>query len=557
MQVFREALERHHNDPAGRRWVYVPHDQLTDRFGPLSGIDPGRVGIVCLENPWKAARRPYHRQKLALLLANQRHFALEQAARGVAVRYEVARGPYRTALEPLARELGPLVCMRPAERELRQDLAPLVEARLLEFLPHEGWLTTPEDLRRSHPKGPPWRMDRFYAQVRKRSGVLMEDGKPIGGKYSFDADNRRPWKGQPAAPELPRFEPDAITLEVCELIERRYAHHPGRLDPTSLPCTLDDVELQWAFARERCLEHFGPFQDALSESSTNLFHTRVSALMHLSRLAPARVLSDVLEMDLPLASQEGFVRQVLGWREFVARVHEESDGFRGEDTPVAAEPGDAGYASWAGEPWPRDPDTGAIDGGGVDGGACPSTLDADLPVPPVLWGRPSGMRCLDKAVADVWEEGYGHHIARLMVIANIATLLGVQPRGLTDWFWCAFTDAFDWVVEPNVLGMGSYAVGELMTTKPYVSGGAYIDRMGDHCGSCAFHPKRDCPITRLYWAFLDRNRERLAGNVRVAMPLRSLAKRAPEQLTLDRRVREHVRERLTAGERLTPADLPS
>ncbi|QDU66399.1 cryptochrome/photolyase family protein [Engelhardtia mirabilis] len=556
MGAFREALDDRSADPEGRTWVFVPYDQLTDRIGPLASLGPERAGIVLVESPWKAARRPYHRRKLALVLANQRHFALEQAERGVAVRHVVARGPYRAALAPLARELGPLVCMRPAERELRADLQPLVDTGALELRPHEGWLTEPADLERAHPRGAPWRMDRFYREVRQRTGVLMDErGKPVGGKYSFDADNRGTWSGAPPAPALPTFQPDAVTREVLELVEREFAHHPGEIDADTLPATRDDARALWTWARRECLEHFGPFQDAMSTRANNLFHTRIAPLLHLHRLLPREVVDDVLDMDLPLQSAEGFIRQVLGWREFVHQVHEATDGLRtstGMDGAIARSPGDGGWSRWSGRAWES---SEAVEG--LDGGAAPSALDTTAELPPAFWGSESGLRCLDHEVATVWSTGSGHHITRLMVLANLGTLLGISPRELTDWFWVAYDDAYDWVVEPNVLGMGTFAVGELMTTKPYVSGAAYIDRMGDHCGDCAFHPKRNCPVTRLYWAFLDRNAGALEGNQRVAMPLRSLERRAPQQRELDRRVFEHVHARLAAGERLEPGDLPT
>ncbi|MEO0649966.1 MAG: cryptochrome/photolyase family protein, partial [Planctomycetota bacterium] len=431
MQAFKRALDDRSGGPTGRSWIYVPYDQLTHQVGPLARIDPAEAGIVLVENPWKAGRRPYHRQKLALILANQRHFALEQAERGVAVRYEVAKGPYRACLRALAKELGGLTSMQPAERELRADVAPLVESGAVSIEAHEGWLTTLDDLEQSHKKGPPYRMDRFYAQVRKRTGILMDSkGKPVGGKYSFDADNRESWNGDPALPKLPRFRPDAVTAEVLELIESRYAHHPGTLDGGSLPATQTDANRLWKWAREKCMEHFGPYQDAMTEASSNLFHTRVSALIHLHRLLPGRIVEDVAAMDLPLASQEGFIRQVLGWREFVARVHEATDGFRrvgGRKTAVSETPGDGGWSGWSGEAWERGSDGANSDGGDVDGGARPSALQAKTGVPPALWGAESGLRCLDRAVADVWKEGYGHHITRLMVIANLGTLLSISP----------------------------------------------------------------------------------------------------------------------------------
>jgi deoxyribodipyrimidine photolyase-related protein len=542
-------------DPARRRWLYIPYDQLSDRIGELSRRDPGDVGIVLVENPHKAARRPYHKQKLALILANQRHFALEQAARGVAVRYLVAdESSYAGALGRIAGELGPLTVMEPAERELRAELAPLVEGGLLLQTLHEGFLTTAEQLRAAVVKGGdpdrgPWRMDAFYRRVRRDSDILMEGGKPVGGKFSFDADNRQPYRGSPPPPILPTFDIDPITAEVGQLIEERFAEHPGQLDLEHLAATAEHAEALWSWAQERCLEQFGPYQDAMCADESNLFHTRISAHLHLHRLLPARVVTDVVARDdLPLSSKEGFIRQVLGWREYVYQVHRATDGFRQlPDVPVAEGPGDAGWSSWSGRSWPE-----AAEVSGVDGGACPSALDAELGLPPALWGQPSGLACLDHAVADVWREGYGHHITRLMVIGNIATLLGVSPRALTDWFWVAYVDAFDWVVEPNVLGMGSFGVGEVMTTKPYVSGAPYIAKMSDYCSSCRFDPKRDCPLSNLYWAFLARNEQRLARNPRLRMPYATLRRRSAERRQRDEQVYRQVRETLARGAALEP-----
>lgn len=529
----------------------MPYDQLSAEIGPLSRAPVGDVGIVLVEAPWKASLRPYHRQKLALVLANVRHFALEQAERGVPVRHVVSRGTYAAALEPLARELGPLDCMEPAERELRIDLAPLVQAGLVRFVPHEGWLTTRADFEAACGERPPFRMDAFYRHVRRARGVLMERGKPLGGRFSFDGENRESWDGAPLAPTPPRFEPDAVTREVGELVTTRFAHHPGELDLTSLPATASDARALWTWAKESCLASFGPFEDAMTTRSSGLFHTRVSAVLNLHRLLPRDVVADVVALDVPLASKEGFVRQVLGWREFVRHVHVATDGFRvlDFDVPRAREPGDGGFARWKGEPWPRASEVR----GDV---ALPSFLGAERSLPPAFWGASSGLACLDHVVAGVWREGWSHHITRLMVLANVATLLDVAPREITDWFWAAYVDAFDWVVEPNVLAMGTFGAGDVMTTKPYVAGSAYVDRMSDHCGACAFTPGKDCPLTPLYWAFLARHAARLAGNQRMALPLRSLAKRSIEARRADANVFEHVREVLDRGGVLAPVPAP-
>jgi deoxyribodipyrimidine photolyase-related protein len=553
MGYFKKELARRQVRQEGRHWLFLPYDQVTDQVGPLSREDPRNLGIVLVENRWKAARRPYHKQKLALILINLRHFALEQADRGVAVRHVVADGPYTSALEPLIPELGPLRVMVPAERELRTDLESLSKQGSLQFIPHEGWLSNAEQFRESDVKAPPWKMDTFYRFIRRTTGILMEGQKPVGGRYSFDVENRLPWHGKPASPKPPSFPQDPIKKEVGELIRKVFDRHPGQLDLDDLPATRKDADKLWSWAKAECLPLFGPYEDAMSHRSRGLFHTRISSLLNIHRLLPSRVIADVATMKLPLESKEGFIRQVLGWREIVHHVHEATDGFRnrpGGRMPVERAPGDGGYQGWTGKQWRSSKKVK-----GPDGGAAPCALGCDTPLPPAYWGEPSGLACLDTVVSDVWAEGYSHHITRLMILCNLATLLDVRPRELTDWFWVAYTDAYDWVVEPNVLGMGTYALGGLMTTKPYVSGAAYICRMSDYCGLCSFDPKTDCPFTSLYWAFLARHEEALKSNPRLTMPMASLRKRSGSRKKQDREVYKKVREILGKGEKIAPQDL--
>ena len=554
MSVFYKELALKQPKAEGRRWIFVPYDQLTDTVGPLSREDPKSLGIVLVENTWKGGRRPYHKQKLALILTNMRHFALEQAERGIAVRHIVTNGPYHTALSPLIPQLGTLRVMVPAERELREDLLKLSRSGGLDFIPHEGWLTTPSQFYESTGKTPPWKMERFYRRVRTETGILMKDGKPIGGKFNYDVENRLPWHGVPPAPDPPAFKVDNTKAEVGRLINKHFSNHPGDLNLKMLPSTRNDAHSLWQWAKDACLYHFGPYEDAMSRASRNLFHSRISALLNIFRLNPNDIVQDVLEMDIPLAGKEGFVRQILGWREFVYHVHTTTDGFRSienEASPVAKWPGDGGYNTWSEKKWP----SGKTDRV-LNGGASPSFLGSEFPIPPVYWGEPSGLACLDHVVKTVWEDAYSHHITRLMVLSNLATLLDIRPRELTDWFWIAYADAYDWVVEPNVLGMGTFSLGDLMTTKPYVSGAAYIDRMGDYCEGCSFNPKKNCPITPLYWAFLSRHQAALAKNPRLRMPMASLRKRKSQRRTQDRKVFNHVQDVLSKGGVLTPDNLP-
>lgn len=553
MTLFTEELKKVHPKTGPRRWLFVPYDQLSDRMGPLSKERPAELGIILVESLWKAERRPYHKQKLALVIANLRHFALEQTRRGVAVRHVVSQGPYHKALEPLVAELGPIQAMLPAERELRLDLDKLAARGKLVFLPHEGWLTQARQFKRGCGETPPWRMDAFYRQVRRDTGILMDHGKPVGDKFSMDAANRLSWPGKPAAPEPPGFPLDPIKVEVGQLIQRKFAHHPGRLNMDALPATLADAEKLWSWAKRECLHSFGPYEDAMSLQSRGLFHSRISWLVNLHRLLPGRVIADVLQLDIPLPSKEGFIRQILGWREFVRHVHLATDGFRHlpeGPPPVQSVPGDGGYRRWFGKAW--DSTGGAAD---TDGGAAPSHLGGETPLPPAYWGEPSGLACLDHVVAGVWEEGYSHHITRLMILSNLATLLDVRPREMTDWFWVAYTDAYDWVVEPNVLGMGTFALGDLMMTKPYVSGAAYINRMSDYCMACAFDPKTTCPVTRLYWAFLARHKDKLRDNPRLRMPLASLGKRSTSQKRRDQQMFQMLKDILTKGAVVIPESL--
>lgn len=545
MRAFLEALGQlrtnHPPAPGERAWYFLAYDQLSEEFGPLARLAPEQIGIVLVESAAKARRRPYHKQKLAMVLANLRHFALEQAQRGVEIEYLAGDHSYADALGAVIARRGRLRMMRPAERELRVELRALVERGDLVEEPHDGWLTGAREFVDAVGPEPPWRMDAFYRYIRRQRGILMDErNKPLGGRFSHDGDNRQAWSGDPPAPGFPRFEADPITREVAELIETKFADHPGELELERLPSTRADAQALWTWARSACMEHFGPYEDAMSLESRGLFHTRISPLVNLGRLSPRRLLDDVLALDIPLSSKEGFVRQLIGWREFVHHVHEATDGFR-----RYLPPGTLKTEANAASEEPDDPLASSR----------PNFMEARVPLPPAYWGRPSGLRCLDEVVESVWAEGWSHHITRLMVSSNIAMLLDVDPRELTDWFWVAYTDAYDWVVEPNVLAMGSYAVGDLMTTKPYVAGSGYIHKMSDYCRGCAFHPKKNCPLTPMYWAYLDRNAKRLEENLRVRIPLRSLERRKPAQRSRDRAIFEAVRDALAAGDRVTPEGL--
>lgn len=535
--AFWEQVRRYEpmaDEARERRWIYVPYDRLHDDVGPLSETLPENAVVVLMESWAKGTRRDYHKKKLTLVLSAMRHFALEQGERGCRVVYGASAASFGEGLLALQGQWNwpELVVNRPAERELREDLR---EARergglRLRVVRDTAWLSTTEDFEavfgRPEPLEPGvaagglngrrhYLMDRFYRYMRSTTGYLMAGAKPEGGQWSYDAENRQPYKGQVPVPERPQFVPDAITREVMALIEERHPEHFGSTAGFDLPVTRAEAEAAWAFALGQLLPQFGPWEDAMSAAHPDLFHSLTSSSVNLTLLRPADMVRQTVEAyeagAVPLASAEGFVRQVLGWREFMRHIHEATDGYRT-----------------------------------VEKNGAPSFLDAHRKLPPVYWGVKSGMRCMDTVVAQVVDKGWSHHITRLMVLSNLATLCGFSPRELTDWFWIAYVDAYDWFVEPNVLGMATFGDGGLTATKPYVSGAAYINRMSDYCGGCALNPKKatgagSCPFTALYWSFLERNEGKLAGNQRMRMPLSAMRKKdAAERAVLRARAEEAI-----------------
>lgn len=537
-------------DLRNRRWIYVPYDRYTDRTGPLTEQPASDTGVVIVESTAKALRRPYHKKKLVVLVSNMRHFAIEQQGKGVSVLYHFSPVSHGQALLELQRELRlpSLTCMTPAERELRLDLS-MAQANglTLDFVKDSTWASTSKDFLDTYgafTPGKSYVMDRFYRHMRQQTGILMKNAKPVGGQFSFDADNRSPYKGEVCVPATLMFPPDAITQEVIAMVESTYGHHFGSSKNFDLPCTQSDCDALWHFFLDHLLPYFGRFEDAMRDDHLQLFHSKTSVLLNLGRLLALDLIRDVAARaatnQAPLASCEGFIRQLLGWREFMRHLHKQTDGYRRladyvpqeqnprpqEHSPNQTKLAAGAYKSAAG----HDPFAGAT----------PSALHASLPLPAVYWGVRSGLHCVDTVVAQVIDEGWSHHITRLMVLSNLATLCGFSPRELTDWFWFAYIDAYDWVVETNVLGMATYADGGVTATKPYVSGAAYINRMSNFCGHCQYDPKKSigagsCPFTALYWTFLERNQSTLSNNFRMQMPYKTLGKKSQEELVQLRR----------------------
>ncbi len=531
-------------DLATRRWIYIPYDRYTDRTGPLTEQPPDQTGIVIVESTAKALRRPYHKKKLIVLISNMRHFALEQAAKGVKVLYHFSPESHGQALRKLQQteHLPSLTVMQPAERELRLDLAQAQKEGLkLNIVPDTTWASQTEDFTSvygAYKPGKSYVMDRFYRKMRQKTHVLMSNAKPIGGNYSYDADNRNPYKGQVPIPIPPSFPPDEITKEVIALVDEIYAHHFGISAGFDLPCTQADCDAMWRFALEQLLPTFGPFEDAMRDDQLQLFHSKTSVLLNLGRLLAMDLIHDV-----EAAQNEGKSRSRAPKGSSASCSAGASSCATFTSRPTATGCCAATFRTSRARSCRRFRQTRPPPPGlrirrvhtDPYAGATPSALGAALPLPAVYWGVKSGLHCMDTVVAQVVEEGWSHHITRLMVLSNLANLCGFSPRELTDWFWFAYVDAYDWVVETNVLGMATYADGGLTATKPYVSGAAYINRMSNYCGHCRYDPKKSvgegsCPFTSLYWTFLERNEDRLSGNFRMQMPYNTLHRKRPEEL---------------------------
>ena len=434
-------------------WWFLPYDQLNLSFfeGKAS------YGIILIESEEQGKRRPYHKQKLSFLLSNLRHFALETQAKNIPVLHFTTTGQYNEALNGILKEISTIHMFKPAERELRITLKPLIDEGLINIHEHPGWLTPQEWFTSTVGTEPPFRMDRFYRNVRKKTGWLMEDDAPHGGKFSHDGDNRHPWKGEHTPPPAPVYDVDSIDQEVLSLVNTLYAEHPGDARLDHLPTSASDHEQALEFTTS-ILEHFGHYEDAMTKQSRGLFHSRLASSMNLHRIMPQHVVNLVLAAEIPLNSKEGFLRQMI-WREYVHHVHDITDGFRTID--VKKTKPKSRQANWTSAP-------------SSDEESHPNHLNQTRSLPMAYWGEKSGLDCLDWAVESVMDEAWTHHIPRLMVFSNLAQLLDIEPRELTDWFHAGFVDAFDWVVEPNVLGMGTFSLGDAMMTKPYISGTPYI-----------------------------------------------------------------------------------
>lgn len=484
-----------------RNLVVVLGDQLDAGSAAFDGFDSSADAVWMAEAAEESTHAWSHKARIAVFLAAMRHFRDALRARGATVHYREVddagnRGSLAAELGHALRTLRPerVVMVEAGEWRVEQAVGAAVREASIplevrddrHFYCGRGEFAAHAGARRS------LRMEFFYREMRQRFGVLMVDGKPAGGRWNFDAQNRGSFgrEGPGLVPPPATFAPDATTREVLALVERRFAAHPGSLAAFDWPVTRAQAREALADFIAHRLPLFGQYQDAMWRGAEVLYHARISSAMNLKLLDPREVVAQAEQAwrdhAAPLEAVEGFVRQVLGWREYVRGVY-----------------------------WLHMP-------GYLERNA----LGAEATLPRFYWTGDTDMNCLKESLGQTLRTGYAHHIQRLMVTGLYALLLGVAPREVHLWYLAAYVDAVEWVELPNTLGMSQYGDGGVMASKPYVASGKYIQRMSDYCRGCRYDPARAtgedaCPFTTLYWDFLLRHEERFAAHPRMLMQVRN------------------------------------
>lgn len=486
--------------------ILVLGDQLTPSLSSLTDADPARDRILMAEVMEEATYVPHHTHKIVFLFSAMRHFADTLRESGFTVDYVKLDDAENTNSfsGEVARAVaegrpGRLIVTEPGEhrvltmmKEWSSHLGIPVEIRSdTRFIaPKERFATWAEGRKQL-------RMEYFYRDMRRETGILMQpDGSPVGGQWNFDHENRKSLPAGLSFPAPVRIEPDAITLEVAALVRDRFGHHMGDVEDFGFGVTASEAErVLDTFISER-LPRFGDFQDAMAVGEDTLFHSLISVYLNAGLLDPLDVCRRTeaawYEGSAPLNAVEGFIRQILGWREYVRGLY-----------------------------WLKMPDYAET-----------NFFEADRPLPAFYWTAETDMACMAAAIDQTKRLAYAHHIQRLMITGNFALLTGIAPKEINDWYLAVYADAYEWVELPNTHGMAIYADGGIIASKPYAAGGAYIDRMSDYCRGCRYKVKQKqgvdaCPFNYLYWSFLIRNREKLETNPRMGMMFRTLSKTDP------------------------------
>ncbi len=476
--------------------VLVPilGDQLTRNLASLRGRTKDDTVILMMEVWDEATYVKHHKQKIALIFSAMRHFANELEEAGWQVDYvrltdtdnahsftgEVARAVERHS----PRAIHVVEAGEWRVQEAIEQWPDKFDCEV-EILPDDRFLCSKAEFNDWAEGRKTLRMEYFYREMRRKTGILIDDhGKPEGGEWNYDSENRKPPKEGLSAPQRPLFEPDDVTREVLDLVAEKFSDHFGDLEPFCWPVTRDQAEMAAdAFFAER-LPRFGDYQDAMVHGEDDLFHSMLSTSINLGLLDPVdlcrRAEQEYKAGNAPLNAVEGFIRQLIGWREYVR-------GFYWRFMP---------------------------------GLESDNALNAQRALPEFYWTGDTDMRCLADSIRSTRENAHAHHIQRLMVLGNFALIAGVDPREVQDWYLAVYADAYEWVELPNVSAMVLYADGGKLASKPYAASGNYINKMSNYCADCKYSVSKKtgqgaCPFNALYWHFMDRHRERLEKNPRI------------------------------------------
>ncbi|MFM9864184.1 MAG: cryptochrome/photolyase family protein [Micropepsaceae bacterium] len=480
--------------------ILVLGDQLTPSLSSLAARDPASAHVLIAEVMGEATYVWHHKKKIAFLFSAMRHFAVALQAAGWTVHYTRLDDAANTntlkgEVVRVAKRVGAaeIVATEPGEWRVLEDMRSWGEASglPLTILPDTRFICSHERFRAWAGKHKQLRMEFFYREMRRETALLMKDGEPEGGRWNFDAENRKRLPKTVRALPPKRFEPDAITRDVLALVGERFASHPGALEPFWFAVTRAEAQAALKHFLKHALPQFGDYQDAMRVGEPTLFHSVLAPYINCGLLDPLEVCraveAEYVKGRVPLNAAEGFIRQIIGWREYVRGIY------------------------WMNMP----------------GYERSNVLGATRPLPAFYWTGDTEMACVSACVRQTLEEAYAHHIQRLMVTGLFALLAGVDPHALHEWYLAVYADAYEWVELPNTVGMSQFADGGLLASKPYAASGAYINRMSDYCSGCAYDVDaktgaKACPFNYLYWDFLARHRERLSRNPRLGQMYRSM-----------------------------------
>ena len=483
-------------------------DQLSDCVSSLQGLDKARDTVLLCEVMEEATYVPHHKKKIAFLFSAMRHFAQELAAQGVRVRYVKLddagnTGSFTGEVEAAVRKFKParVVVTEPGEYRVLeamkawQDLLGIpVEIRpddrfLASHLEFAAWAKGKKQLR----------MEFFYREMRKKYSILMEpDGKPVGGEWNYDKENRKPPKAGLFSPQRLSHKKSTLTQEVLHLVKTRFGENFGALEPFHFAVTRAQALKELDHFITHLLPHFGAYQDAMVAGEPYLYHSLISSYLNAGLLLPLEICRKAEQAyrdnKAPINSVEGFIRQILGWREYIRGIY-----------------------------WHFMPDYGRRNG-----------LAATRPLPDFYWGAPTGMFCVAETVRHTYEHAYSHHIQRLMITGNFALLAGLDVEAVQAWYLAVYADAYEWVEMPNTLGMALFGDDGIVASKPYAASGKYINRMSNYCRNCAYDPNETtgenaCPFNALYWDFLVRHEDKFRGNQRMPYVFSTWAQFAPDK----------------------------